>query len=489
MRTASCVACVALVLGPAASSARTPAPTRPTSLRQWLDGPVHYLVTKDEIKEFNALRTDPDRAAFMERFWRRRDPTPATLVNEYRQLFWNRVLEVNAKFLDSPGPGWQTDRGKIYILYGPPDEISEDPNARVGTGTSDGAGIIRWTYLKPGGRRDVDPVVYVPFVRDGSGEYRLSYDPQLSSPFFSWSSIDDARSAGLSRFLAATSATSRDPVSVMLDLGRLQEVPPQEALLLDSVEVVETFAYQPLPIAIDRFQPGGPGFLAIVTVAIPGGSEVEPPAIIARFVRVGGATGAHILGEGSFRIDGDGDLRVAQARVRLDSEAWDVTVLAVEPRTGVGRMFRGRVEPLPGGSALHLSDVVLARALEPLSFAAQASYDAPYIIGGFRVTPLAGSVLPRGEAVQVFLEIYGGTAPYHLAYRLEGQEKDGLWRSLGKSQEHDTSASGQGFALQTSASWPAGAYRLRVLATDAAGATAERAVGWTLGAGEAVPQP
>jgi hypothetical protein len=122
--------------------------------------------------------------------------------------------------------------------------------------------------------------------------------------------------------------------------------------------------------------------------------------------------------------------------------------------------------------------------MEPLPFAAQASYDAPYIIGGFRVMPCAGSILPGGAPVQVFFEIYGGTAPYHLAYQLEGQEKDGRWRPLGKPQEHDASASGQGFALPTSPSWPSGPYRLRVLVTDAAGVTTEGATAWTL-----VPQP
>jgi hypothetical protein len=304
-----------------------------------------------------------------------------------------------------------------------------------------------------------------------------------------WSSIDDASSAGLSSFLAATQSTSRDPVSVMLDLGKLQEVPPQETLLLDSVEAVETFAYQPLPLAIDRFQPGGFGLLAIVTVGIPGAADVEPPSIIARFTREAGTKATQILGEGSFRVEGEGEARVAQARVRLNAASWELTVLAVEPKTGVSRLFRGRVEPLPGSVALRLSDIVVARAMEPLPYAAQADYDAPFIIGGFHVVPRAEPVLPRGAPLQVFFEIYGGAAPYHLAYQLEGQEQDGRWRPLGKSQEHDAAASGQGFALPTGTSWPAGPYRLRVLVTDAAGATVAGVTGWTLLADGAATSP
>jgi hypothetical protein len=270
----------------------------------------------------------------------------------------------------------------------------------------------------------------------------------------------------------------------MLDLGKLQEVPPQENNLLDSIETIETYAYEPLPLAIDRFQPGGAGLLAIVTVSIPGPPGVEPPTIIARFSHKGVKTGAHVLGEGSFRIENDGDERIAQARVSLDATPWEVTVLAVEPGTGVSRIYRGRVEPLPSGSALRLSDIVLARSLEPLPFASQASYDAPYIVGGFRVTPRAGSPFRRGDPVRFFYEIYGGTAPYHFAYQLEGQEKDGRWRSLGAPQENDGTERGQGFALETAASWPAGAYRLRVKVRDAAGAAAEGVAAWSL-----VPEP
>ena len=479
MRTLSRVVFAVLALGALVCSASGFAAARKESLRQWLDGPVHYLVDSAEIKEFKSCKTDQERAAFIERFWRRRDPTASTLVNEYRQLFWNRVREANEKFLDSAGPGWQTDRGKIYILYGPPDETKEDPNAKAGTGVSDSQGLIRWVYLKPAGRRDMDPVVYVPFVRDVTGEYRLSYDPKLASPFFSWSQVEDNRTVGIGDYLTR-SQHGGDALGVMLDLGRLQEVPPQEAILLDSVETIETFAYEPLPLAVDRFQPAGSGLLVVLTVAIPGPPGVEPPSILARFSHRGIKTGAQILGEGSFRIEGAGDDRIAQGRVLLDAAPWEVTVLSVEPGTGVSRIFRGRVEPLPGGQALRLSDIVLARTMEPLPFVAQAGYDAPYIVGGFAVTPHPEPRVKRGTPVKVFFEIYGGTAPYHLVFQVEGQEKDGRWIALGKPQENDGTERGQGFALETSAAWPAGPYRLRITVADAAGASAEGVKTWSL---------
>jgi hypothetical protein len=330
----------------------------------------------------------------------------------------------------------------------------------------------------------MDPVVYVPFVRDVTGEYHVSYDPKLSSPFFTWSQVEDNRTVGMGDTLTRMQHPGvGDSLSVMLDLGRLQEVPPQEAIILDSVETVETFAYDPLAIAIDRFQPDGKGLLVVLTVAVPGPSGVAPPSVLARFSKKGVKTGAQILGEGSFRIEGEGDQRVAQGRVLLGAGSWELTVLSVEPGTGKSRIFRGRVDPLPGGPALRLSDVVLASTMNPLQFAAQASYDAPYIVGGFSVTPRTEPALPRGSPVQVFFEIYGGTAPYHVVYQLEGREKDDHWVALGKPQENDATEHGQGFAIETSASWPVGVYRLRIKVVDAVAASVEAVETWSLSGG------
>jgi GWxTD domain-containing protein len=473
---------VSLVLIALASSPERVHAKKNETMRDWLDGPVRYLVNGDEIKEFKAQKTDADRAAFVERFWRRRDPTPDTLVvNETRILFWNRVKEANDKFLDSAAPGWKTDRGKIYILYGPPDEVKEDPNATMESKKSDGAGFIRWLYLKPGGRRDVDPLVFVPFVRNTSGEYKLSYDPELSSPFFNWNSIDDRRTAGLDQFMAHTQSGVRTPIGVMLDLGKLQEVPPPEKIVLDSVESVETYAYLPLPLSVDRFLQDDGTLVAVVTVSVPGPAASEIPTLMARFARRVGTPPAHLLGEGSFRVDGDGPSRVAQARVALEDATWDLTVLAIDPGSGLSRIFKGSVAPLPGGPSLRLSDVVVAQTLEPLPYATQATYESPFIVGGFRVVPRVARGLPRGEPLKLFYEINGGKAPFRLSYQLEGQEQDGRWRPLGKPQELDGNTKGQGFELPTKDSWPASTYRVRVTVLDAAGDRAEAVAAFVVG--------
>ena len=442
-----------------------------SSLSDWLDSPVRYIAKPEEIKDYKRLKDDRDRAAFVARFWRNRDPSPSTLTNEFRQLFWLRVKEANEKFVDAAVPGWRTDRGKIYILHGPPEEVREDPNLRTEAGDAAAGGLIRWLYSRPAGQGGMDPFVYVAFVRNASGEYKLSFDPALASPYFNWND-DSARLGGIGDYLASVRSTTRDPLGVMLDMGRMQEVPPQEEILIESVEAVETFAFDPLPLSLERFEPKGGGLLVVVTVATPGPPDVLPATVLGRFARKGSDKPPRLLGEASFRLEGEGDGRVVQSRVLLEPGTWEVTLLAVDPTTGANRVFRGTVEPLPPGT-LRTSDIVLARALAPLPFATQASYDAPYIIGGFRVTPLVGTTIPRGEPVQLFYEIYGGTGPFHLRYQIEGQEDDGRWRPLGKAQEQDSSERGQGFAVPTSVSWPLGAYRIRVTAIDASGGTVE----------------
>ena len=462
---------IGLIVLSALAATRSPAAKR-TSLENWLDGAVRYIATSDEIREYKRLDNDHDRAVFVEKFWRRRDPSPETLINEYRQLFWQRIKEADEKFIDSAAPGWKTDRGKIYILHGPPEEVKEDPNLRTETGNASASGLIRWTYSRPAGQKGLDPVVYVPFVRNASGEYKLSYDPGLASPFFNWND-DSARLAGIGDFLTSVRSGTRDPLGVMLDLGRMQEVPPQEEVLIESIEAVETFAFDPLPLSLDRFESKTGGTLVVATVAVPGPGDVPPATVMGRFSRKGADKGARLLGESSFRLEGEGDARVVQSRLVLERGSWDVTLLAVDPSTGGNRVYRGTIEPLPS-QGLRTSDVVLARALTPLPYATQASYDAPYIVGGFRVTPLVGTSLPRGEPVQIFYEIYGGTGPFRLSYQLEGQEEDGRWRTLGKPQERESTERDQGYAMPTGATWPIGAYRVQVTVTDADGATIER---------------
>ena len=93
-----------------------------TPYRKWLNEDVAYIITDEERAAFKRLQTDEEREQFIEQFWLRRDPTPDTVENEFKEEHYRRIAYANEHYA-SGIPGWKTDRGRIYIIYGPPDEI------------------------------------------------------------------------------------------------------------------------------------------------------------------------------------------------------------------------------------------------------------------------------------------------------------------------------------------------------------------------------
>lgn len=89
---------------------------------KWLVRDALYIITAEEKKVFLTLKTEAEKEQFVEDFWRRRDPNPDTEINEYKEVYYNRIAYVNEHF-SSCIPGWKTDKGRIYILYGKPDSI------------------------------------------------------------------------------------------------------------------------------------------------------------------------------------------------------------------------------------------------------------------------------------------------------------------------------------------------------------------------------
>lgn len=89
--------------------------------KDFIDGPTGYVITSSEKAAFKKLTTDDEREQFIEAFWQRRNPDPGNPENEYKEEFYRRIAYANEHYA-SGIPGWRTDRGRIYIMYGPPDE-------------------------------------------------------------------------------------------------------------------------------------------------------------------------------------------------------------------------------------------------------------------------------------------------------------------------------------------------------------------------------
>ena len=159
----------AVVLTAWQSTTPQASPPLATPYNKWLTEDVAYIITDQECAAFKSLTTDEEREQFIEQFWLRRDPTPGTVENEFKEEHYRRIAYANEHFASSI-PGWKTDRGRIYIIYGPPDEIESHPAGGASTYASQ-----QWRYRLISG---VGTNVVVEFVdRTGKGEYRMTRDP------------------------------------------------------------------------------------------------------------------------------------------------------------------------------------------------------------------------------------------------------------------------------------------------------------------------
>jgi GWxTD domain-containing protein len=128
-----------------------PAQKRKTLLQQTIDE-IQYLATAAEIKTLKKLNSDDDVHAFMAAFWQKQDPSPGTDENEFQEAYLRRWREANTLFRNGAQEGWKTDRGRVYILYGPPEEIDHLPWTGFAL-SKGGLGSIKameaWLYLRP----------------------------------------------------------------------------------------------------------------------------------------------------------------------------------------------------------------------------------------------------------------------------------------------------------------------------------------------------
>jgi GWxTD domain-containing protein len=152
-----------------------------TPYRKWLNEDVAYIITDEERAAFKKLQTDEEREQFIEQFWLRRDPTPDTVENEFKEEHYRRIAYANEHFA-SGIPGWKTDRGRIYITFGPPDEIESHPSGGTyerppeeGGGTTSTFPFEQWRYRYI---EDIGTNIIIEFVDPTmSGEYRMTSDP------------------------------------------------------------------------------------------------------------------------------------------------------------------------------------------------------------------------------------------------------------------------------------------------------------------------
>ena len=142
---------------------------------------VDVILTEEDRQAWNKLKTNDERDQFIQLFWRQRDPDPDTVENEYKEQFYERVAYANEHF-SSGKAGRLTDRGRIYIKFGKPDDIETHPSGGTydrpfneGGGSTTTYPFEKWFYRYI---RNVGSGIELEFVDPtGSGEYRLARNP------------------------------------------------------------------------------------------------------------------------------------------------------------------------------------------------------------------------------------------------------------------------------------------------------------------------
>jgi GWxTD domain-containing protein len=156
-----------------------------TPYKKWLDEDVAYIITPEERDTFLHLQTNEERETFIEAFWQRRNPNPDSPDNTYKDEIYRRIAYANEHFA-SGIPGWKTDRGRIYITWGKPDERDEhtageqwDRPMDQGGGTTTTYAYEDWRYrYLEGYNGDHQENVEFEFVDPtGTGEFHLTMDP------------------------------------------------------------------------------------------------------------------------------------------------------------------------------------------------------------------------------------------------------------------------------------------------------------------------
>ena len=450
-----------LVAGAAAFGVATP-PTEDfdAPVPEWADGPVRYVLPQEDKLAYRRLETAEERARFIRRFWAARDPDRTTPDNEYRALFFRRVEEAQRQFTgESTKPGWKTDRGKIWILLGPPDEHDDYAPRLIRPD------VINWSYRKPPPGSGAGLNVQVRFVLDASGEYRLSSG---------------------ARIFSSDTAMSQAFAVQALQQKSLPGIRPPG----DVPEGVETAASGLRPHT-DVFASGRDRMLAILTLFVPesflkgDGAAAPLVEVTARLVSEtpGGPT-YDLSGPSSLRTaagplgGGPGGTRIYQAGLTVRPGTYKVRYALNGPGGATLHSLDDTlVAPLPAPGRLAVGPIAFAGRLERMPEPVASEYVAPFVLGSLRVVPRPDAIFSPGESLSFYYQIsgatndpIGGIPELEIEYviLIEGQGPSGIpsTQPLGHPIHLTREPSLlQSFSLPLDG-WSAGRYRLQVHVKD-----------------------
>jgi GWxTD domain-containing protein len=402
------------------------------AFKEWIED-VQPIIRPDELEAWNALRTDEEREQFIFIFWHHRDPDPDTEVNEYREAYYERVAYANEHFT-SGTPGVKTDRGRIYLRFGKPDEIESHPSGGAynresyeGGGSTSTYPFERWWYRNLPGRSDID----IEFVDPtGSGEYRIARNPFEKEAFLNVpvaGGTTDGVSQG-ERLLAANgfgnpfSSRAKDSQFEWMDRIKFLSEPP--AVNFDPFGPVNTGSPVINPDALNTalhisyFKQSDDRVMVAFTVQTDnrdlvfrdiGGIQTARLNISGRITSVAGrrigffedavlttATPTELIEMKERKSAYQKAVPLAPGRYRID-------VLVRDTESGSASLQRVGFEVPKFGKDLVSSSLVLASVLRQVS---DVPASRQFMIGDQKVIPNLSGTYHRGSPIGIFMQIY-----------------------------------------------------------------------------------
>ena len=410
-------------------------------------------MTDAERKEFGRLSTDEARSAFVERFWQRLDPDPATARNEFRETYEARSAEVEKRFESIGGPPWSSDRGRVYLLLGEPRGVRRE--------TAGLLAVEKEVWVYPTG--DTPQGIEIPFFRCPDGGYRL--DPACPPASLSSASSEWFR-ANASRWAAfGTPALTQTQVDDVLDSIAGTHEPeskrPRPPAEQDAAAPSES---TPVPFAdaayFFRAQDGS--VLTMLGIELDerpaSASEGGVQAAVTLQERTGGVVRSVLLE----RTPSHEGTWVFLARSYLTPGSTLAARYAVKDEAREEILVRHRRLDVPDLSGFSASSVVPAERFGP------AGGDERLVVGSEEVLPRPGGVFRPGELLRLYLQVYGAeTDPrtsmprVDVAFRFTCDAKTRPKAIREPLKVTGASGASMGLALPIG-DWPAGRYRVDV---------------------------
>lgn len=404
--------------------------------KDWLDKDVTYIITDEERKAFKKLATDDERERFIEEFWRRRDPDPDTDENEYREEYYERIAYANEHFA-SGIPGWKTDRGRIWIMYGKPDELETHPSGGSynrpsynGGGSTSTYPFEIWFYrYLPG----VGSGIEIEFVDPtGTGEYRIARSPDekdallhvpgagltLSEELGLSSKADRISGIGNSNNYQREQDSPFSRLQLLADLSRAPQIKFNDLASAVNTPVIED---NPLnfDLRVDFYRQSDERVITAFTIQTEnnqltfsdsGGLQQARINIFGKITSVSGRR-AGIFEDPVITTATVAELTDAKDRksayqkaVPLPPGTYRVDVIVRDVASGAtGVVHRGFTVPKYDPAKLSTSTLVLAAKLESL---VNQPAVGMFTIGPNKVIPNVSGIYRRGQPVGIYMQIY-----------------------------------------------------------------------------------